>query len=1199
MIGQQLGPYRIQSELGTGGMGRVYLADNGQEGLPAEAPKERRRVALKVLHPHVLESSDALERFQREAEIGRRVRHENVVRTLDVGSAVVEGATHHYLVMEYVEGQTLRGLLDELGTVPEELCRHIGREVAKGLEAIHDAGVVHRDLKPENVLITAEHVVKVMDLGVAHLQDAAFKLSQTGAFLGSVLYAAPEQFLGKTPDARADYYSLGLVLYELATGRAVFAGDNLPMIVHSRLHETPRPVAELNPQLSPFFEEVVAALLLRDPQDRLDFLPEEESAWWRDRARQIRAATRRPLRRIRIPRETSLHGRDGELDRLRSLYRRASDGEGQVLLIEGEAGIGKTRLVDELIGHLQSDGEDLNFLFGGYPPGGAATAAGAWSTAYREQFGSENLAQTLAEYLTVTPSLVPAAAALLRGEPPPAGSEPLTKDSIQTVFVHATRALAAERPTVVLIEDLHFAPEEGRALLAALALAVPEHRILLIATTRPGLSKEWVSNLDRLEHVRQMTLGRLGPRDVGALLIDAFRSERLAEELALPIATKSDGNPFFVFEIIRGLREDERIAQRDDGSWVSTQAIREIQIPSSVRELVEARIAELDDAQRELLDVAACCGFEFDPLLVGDVLGLADIPLLRRLGRLENPHRIVRSAGMRYVFDHHQVQEALYEAQSGLLRQRYHAAIGEALERRAGDATDGATAVELCEQFLKGGRGEPALRYLDGALEHLTSCYRNDQAAGLAKRALEIPGLLGGTRRAEVLLSLAARVHRLRRPEEEEAALKEALALAEEDGDPRLRARAHLAVGVFRTSVARFEAATEALELARDLAQGSGDRKTEMQAVGNLGNLCLYLGRSEEGRQQIQLVLDLARESGDRMSEGIALSNLGTLLWSLGRYEEAQERLRASLAIADELGDRVGVGRTTGFFGLLLSDLGRFEEAREHEERAITICREAGDRSGEASALVNLGSAVLALGRYRAALEYFSLFHAISKETGERGGEAIALVNLGALHASLGAFEIAKDRLHEALADLREFGSRRPEGYALHGLAVVAEAEGNLQEAKRYLAEALAVRREIDYRNGIAVSLAALGRVLLSEGNDDEAKPHLEEALEIARELRIPGPLVLASALLPDVDAGLAAFAEHESLLRHVEKMEARFLLWKATRDPVHLEEARRLLGALRDHAPEDCRDSMIENVPLHREIGCAGNEADRRGASS
>src|SRR6185295_611066 len=127
---------------------------------------------------------------------------------------------------------------------------------------------------------------------------------------------------------------------------------------------------------------------------------------------------------------------------------------GQVVLIEGEAGIGKSRIVDELIGRLQRDGEGLNFLFGSYPPNGAATASGAFSSAYREQFGEDGCAG----WLPQSPILVPAFDALLRGESAPPGVEPLTKDSLQTCFVHATRHLAASLPTIVLIDDLHFAP---------------------------------------------------------------------------------------------------------------------------------------------------------------------------------------------------------------------------------------------------------------------------------------------------------------------------------------------------------------------------------------------------------------------------------------------------------------------------------------------------------------------------------------------------------------------------------------------------------------------------------------------------------------------------------------------------------------------------------------------------------------------
>ena len=158
-----------------------------------------------------------------------------------------------------------------------------------------------------------------------------------------------------------------------------------------------------------------------------------------------------------------------------------------MLLIEGEAGIGKTRLVDEFVGRLREEGEDINFLFGSYPPGGAATAAGAFSTAYREHFGEARAwRKSLASYLphdARTPS--PPSRLCLRGESTPTGAEGLTKDSLQTVFVHATRGLAAERTTIVLIDDLHFAPEEGRALFSSLAMSVPGHRILLLGTLRP------------------------------------------------------------------------------------------------------------------------------------------------------------------------------------------------------------------------------------------------------------------------------------------------------------------------------------------------------------------------------------------------------------------------------------------------------------------------------------------------------------------------------------------------------------------------------------------------------------------------------------------------------------------------------------------------------------------------------------------
>ncbi|MHC4861179.1 MAG: serine/threonine protein kinase, partial [Planctomycetota bacterium] len=173
----RVGPYELLEEIGTGGMGTVHLAKLAE---PASDEEAEARLAVKIVHPHLLATPGFFKRFLREGELGQRVRHENVVATLDVDGTEVEGKTVLFLTMEYVEGQNLRSLIEELGTVPEELCRHIGREVAKGLGAIHGADAIHRDLKPENVLITEDHQVKLMDLGVSRLKDEQARLSQDG-----------------------------------------------------------------------------------------------------------------------------------------------------------------------------------------------------------------------------------------------------------------------------------------------------------------------------------------------------------------------------------------------------------------------------------------------------------------------------------------------------------------------------------------------------------------------------------------------------------------------------------------------------------------------------------------------------------------------------------------------------------------------------------------------------------------------------------------------------------------------------------------------------------------------------------------------------------------------------------------------------------------------------------------------------------
>jgi len=1230
--GKELGPYRILSELGSGGMGKVYLAEVVEAAASLEPGQ---KIALKVVHPHLLETPGFFKRFLQEAEIGKRVRHSNVVRTFDVDAILHEGQHYHYMVMEHVAGKSLRALLNDLGTVPETLLREIVLQAAAGLCAIHASGIVHRDLKPENILITDTHEIRIMDLGVAKLQEASIAITKEGQFAGSLLYAAPEQFSKGEVGPAADLYSLGVLLYELATGQNPFRSDDAAAVIQAHLTEEPVRAHERNEDLSLFFSEVVAALLAKQPADRFEsaealqtVLEEaERSAWWVERAPRLQEQAAR-LPKIRVSRETKLHGRGADLESLREAWGQAKNGDGNTVFLEGEAGIGKTRLIDAFLRGIED--EDLHVLYGSYPPSGGM---GGLSEAVLGKFGSARLADALAPYLTETPSLGPAFAALSKHESPPTGADPLGGDALQAVVVHLMRALAAEKPTVWIVDDLQFAPSESRDFLLAMARAVEDHRVLLVATARPGVALE---DFSRLENFRRIPLGRLGAREIIELLEDAFKSEALAEKLGVKIAKKSDGVPFFIFEMIRGLKEGQFIRQQPDGSYVQTQVIEEIEVPSAVKDLIEARMRGLSKEQRAMLDVGAVQGMSFEPALVARVLEEKKVRVLQEIAEIERRHGLVRGEAGQTHFDQNQIQEVLYQDLPPDLRAEYHTLLAEVYAERCGKEPKGDDAVFLVHHHLRGGRPKDALPHLEPALEHLEKSYRNDTLLDLARRALEAKGLLEGKERVEVLLRQAGRLALLGRRDEQRAALDEAVALADETDEDSLRSKVRRSLGVFFWQTSQNDAAQDTLQESLELARAAGDRKLEAHATGNLGLVLADLGRHAEARERHERHRALSLEIGDRRGEAIATGNLGLVLRGLGRHAEARELHDRHRALSREIGDRQGEAIATGNLGVVFSNLGRHAEAREYHERHRALSREIGDRQGEARATGNLGNYFSNLGRYAEAQEYYERYREISREVGHLQGEAIATGNLGVVISHLGRYAEAREhyeryrslsreigyRRGEAIAidnlgDLsqnlgrhaeaweyyercralaREIGDRSGDGHGLAGLAGVAEAQGDADEACRLHVEALTLRRELGEKATVAESLVALGRIDATRGEAESATTQLDEALLLARETGSPGTILAATveqARLPggDVHAALAALVEHEERVEHLEKMNARFRLWELTRDRSHLDEAHRLLEHLRAHAPEEDRISMIENVPLHRDIMKAWEE--------
>ena len=248
------GRYRLIEQIGMGGMAIVYRAEDLNTG---------HNVAVKVLRPEFNEDSEFVSRFQREAEAASKMTHHNIVNLLDVG---MDG-DNRYLVMEYVQGKTLKEVIQERGRLSAPLACQIAIRILSALEHAHRNGIVHRDIKPQNILVHADGHIKVADFGIARIADSA-TLSRGDMVMGSVHYFSPEQARGESASATSDIYSTGVVLYEMLTGRVPFDGENPVAVAMQHLHADPAPIQSLAPDVPPSVVRVCMKAMEKNPADR-------------------------------------------------------------------------------------------------------------------------------------------------------------------------------------------------------------------------------------------------------------------------------------------------------------------------------------------------------------------------------------------------------------------------------------------------------------------------------------------------------------------------------------------------------------------------------------------------------------------------------------------------------------------------------------------------------------------------------------------------------------------------------------------------------------------------------------------------------------------------------------------------------------------------------------------------------------------
>ena len=1059
MVHKTISHYRIIEELGRGGMGIVYAAEDIKLG---------RRVALKVLARDVAADHERVQRFIREAQAASAINHPNIATIYEIDE--VDGMT--FIAMELVEGETLRVRMSA-GIPSFDEVLDLSRQIARALGKAHELGIVHRDIKPENIVVRPDGLVKILDFGLAKLlqqsesSDAtqAMSLTREGAVMGTARYMSPEQARGTPVDARADVFATGAVFYEMASGKPAFPGETHVEVLYAVVNTPPAPIPA-DAGIPREYQEIVARALAKTASDRFADCGKVAAE----------------LEKFGAPASSVLGTQLGSLDR--TTWQTATGVVGKPL--QETSWIDPQHSIVVLPFRNMSGNPDANWMQSGLQvmlgsdlsqvPTLRVVPADRLATLMadlklRPDSALDEMAlRSIGEFLNVDTivsgsfvKLGPAARVDVSIRRPSTGedvhekAEASTEAELLQVVAHLAaqvrRTIHSEgaRDLVVTMvgEKGSEKPEAIRAYVDGLAKLYEGNNLEAITLLSEAVERdpdfalaytylgEALSNSGRVEEARD------------ALSNAAQRGEGLTRADSLFITARQ---AMVAGEIDRAIEAFELLVQLLPNNL------------SAVYELAQAyeMKGDWDGAIRNLERI-----IELDPKFVTALFAMGRVNIKKGSGQ--------------------EALEFLYRSLS----------LNTLLGNDEGRATV-LNAIGLADYYLD--------RY-DEALKHYLE-------------SLEIKRQIGDRRGESATLSNMAVVYQVRGDYEKCIETYEAaLDISRELGDVRGTAENLINMGTAYEERGSLDEALESYKKALKVESDLGDRMAEILCLNDIGNVYLIQGKVDDAEVYFQRALEARRQLGEKKGIAISLNYLGNIERLRGRHDKAVARYLEALRITKEIGWRSGEAETRGYMATVMALQGRYRAALESQEEAFGIFEKLGDKNGVAWSLVARSKLECALGNCVTAAATVARALEMADEIGNEELIADALLARGTMGNLAGSDSVVAD-LEKARTHAESSGGRITLLQVASELGRALRREGKLDESTAVLDGVVKEARSLGLESVLGGAEFYRAQTLLESGDRAGAKEAAVTACDMAASMGERELLLRCRSLLARMTRG-------------------------------------------------------------------------------